>query len=118
LRSFLGAHPEVIDENFRVGWLANDQVRVASLGEQLVGFAVLERMKDREVEITSLFVDPANWRAGIGRALIDAMLSLLSAGAIPGCSFWLIRSRSASTKPWASSTIPMLIRLTRLPYRA
>lgn len=72
VRSMLSAHPEIIDQSFRREWFAGDQVRVAVDAEsRIVGFAVLAR-SGTEAELVALFVDPDQWKRGIGRALVDA----------------------------------------------
>ena len=47
------------------------QVFVAENGNGVVGFAAVLDRPDHDIELDGLFVDPAYWRQGIGRALID-----------------------------------------------
>jgi GNAT superfamily N-acetyltransferase len=76
VRSLLTSQPELIAQSFRHEWFTADQVRVATKGGHIVGFAVLERSASREAELIALFVDPAHWRTGVGRVLVDAVVAL------------------------------------------
>ena len=61
-RVWLEAHPEALEFEPPV----NGRIRVAAVGERIVGFATV--LPDRELE--DLFVDPDFMRKGIGSALI------------------------------------------------
>jgi len=71
-RAALLAHPEAI--RLPGTLLAERRVRVAEMESEPVGFAVLLPPKARICELDGLFVEPAHWRRGVGRALlIDAV---------------------------------------------
>ena len=71
-RADLLAHPEVIQLP-RVQ-LEEGRVRVAELARAPVGFSVLLPQTAGVWELDGLFVEPAHWGAGIGRALmVDAV---------------------------------------------
>jgi N-acetylglutamate synthase-like GNAT family acetyltransferase len=78
IRGLLASQPELIPRSFRNEWFTADQLRVATKGEYIVGFAVLERSDPQEAEITALFVEPAHWRTGVGRALVGVLVTLAS----------------------------------------
>ncbi|GHA16762.1 hypothetical protein GCM10007989_09870 [Devosia pacifica] len=78
IRGFLASQPELIVQSFRHEWFTADQVRVATKGDHIVGFAVLERAGPHEGEITGLFVEPAHWRTGVGSALVDVLVAMAS----------------------------------------
>ncbi|WP_299723575.1 GNAT family N-acetyltransferase [Devosia sp.] len=78
IRGLLASQPELIARSFRHEWFTADQVRLATNGQHIVGFAVLGRSGAHEAEITALFVDPAHWRTGVGRALIHVLVTLAS----------------------------------------
>lgn len=65
------AHPDAID--LPLAQIRARQVRVATIEHSRIGFsAVIPR--DGCCELDGLFVEPAQWRQGIGRALVeDAM---------------------------------------------
>ena len=50
---------------------ARDQVLVADVDGEVVGFAVIIAHGDK-AELDGLFVEPERWRGGIGSALVDA----------------------------------------------
>jgi GNAT superfamily N-acetyltransferase len=65
-RDALLAHPDAIA-------LPDEQIGrtiVAELGDKALGFAVVLPRPDGDAELDGLFVDPANWRAGIGTRLV------------------------------------------------
>jgi len=52
--------------------IARNQVVVAEIGGAIVGFAAVLPRSDGQAELDALFVDPAIWKSGIGRALVEA----------------------------------------------
>lgn len=78
MRTLLESRPELISESFQRQWFADDQVRVASREQRIVGFAVLERSGSDEGEMIALFVEPDCWRTGVGKALVDTLVALAS----------------------------------------
>lgn len=68
-REQLLAHPDAID--LPVEQIEGGLVRVAELGADVVGFAVLLRPRGGACELDGLFVEPAHMGAGVGRALIE-----------------------------------------------
>ncbi|MEO3389152.1 GNAT family N-acetyltransferase [Mesorhizobium sp. CAU 1741] len=67
-RAQLLAHPESI--HLPAHQIAHGNVWVAEAEESIVGFHVLIARGRDEMELDGLFVEPARWRAGIGRALV------------------------------------------------
>jgi|HubBroStandDraft_6_1064221.scaffolds.fasta_scaffold711998_2 GNAT superfamily N-acetyltransferase len=68
-RDALLANPDAIDipvEQFR-----NCQVRTAWSGDRLIGFSAVTALAAEICELDGLFVEPAHWRQGIGRTLIE-----------------------------------------------
>jgi len=67
-RNALLHHPDAIDvplEQIEAG-----QVFVAERGGTIVGFAALIPREDGNAELDALFVEPDEWRKGIGRLLV------------------------------------------------
>jgi GNAT superfamily N-acetyltransferase len=67
-REAILAHPDAIElplEQIEAGC-----AYVAELGGKAVGFFVILRRSDGEVDLDGLFVDPAMWKMGIGRLLV------------------------------------------------
>lgn len=64
------AHPESI--SLPMAQINAGQVLVAVTGGSVVGFASLVFRHDSDIELDGLFVEPAKWRNGVGRALIEA----------------------------------------------
>jgi predicted N-acetyltransferase YhbS len=52
--------------------LANNEVFVAEHGDAIVGFISLSAQDGNDAEIEDLFVEPTQWRRGIGRELMFA----------------------------------------------
>ncbi len=72
-RSHLLAHPEEIrlpTEQLREG-----RVLVAVEDGTIIGFAVVLGREDGGAELDGLFVEPARWRSGVGRRLVQAVLA-------------------------------------------
>jgi GNAT superfamily N-acetyltransferase len=63
--------PELIDLDEEM--LANNEVIVAERGTHILGFATIVAHEGNDAELEGLFVDPAHWRQGIGRALVHAI---------------------------------------------
>ena len=53
--------------------LANNEVIVAEIGSTIIGFASFIAQDGNDAELDGLFVEPAHWRQGIGRMLIEAV---------------------------------------------
>ena len=71
-REQLVAHPEAVE--LPVDQIEAGLVRVAELGLDVVGFAVLLQQAQGACELDGLFVEPAHMGSGVGRALVeDAM---------------------------------------------
>jgi GNAT superfamily N-acetyltransferase len=71
-REQLVAHRDAVE--VPVDQIEAGLVRVAELGAEVVGFAVLLEPERDACELDGLFVEPAHMGAGVGRALIeDAM---------------------------------------------
>ncbi len=68
-REALLAHPDAIE--LPPEQIADGRVFVAEQNGGRAGFAVVLPRPDGGAELDGLFVDPALWRKGIGRSLID-----------------------------------------------
>lgn len=66
-REQLEAHPDAIE--LPVAQVERGDVLVAEIGGEVAGFVALEGG-----ELDGLFVEPARWREGIGRSLVDAAI--------------------------------------------
>ncbi|MGD9738842.1 MAG: GNAT family N-acetyltransferase [Bauldia sp.] len=64
------AHPEVID--VAAEDIAAGHVVVATLFEVVLGYASVLPREAGHAELDAIFVEPAEWRQGIGRMLMDA----------------------------------------------
>jgi GNAT superfamily N-acetyltransferase len=53
--------------------LANNEVIVAEIGRRIVGFATIVADEGNDAELEGLFVEPTEWRRGIGTALVHAI---------------------------------------------
>lgn len=67
-------------------------------GRRLVGYGgvmfVDERLSDGEAHVTNVAVDPSRWRAGVGRAL---MVALMSSARERGCNAMSLEVRVTNT---------------------
>jgi GNAT superfamily N-acetyltransferase len=68
-REALLAHPDAIE--LPLEQITGGRTIVAEHGGELLGFTVVLRRDDGDAELDGLFVDPAQWRHGIGRALVE-----------------------------------------------
>jgi GNAT superfamily N-acetyltransferase len=68
-REALLAHPDAIE--LPLEQITDGRTIVAESGGELLGFAVVLRRDDGDAELDGLFVEPPQWRQGIGRALVD-----------------------------------------------
>jgi GNAT superfamily N-acetyltransferase len=68
-RQQLVAHPDAVE--LPVDQIEDGLVRVAELGADVVGFAVLLRPAGGACELDGLFVEPERMGAGVGRALVQ-----------------------------------------------
>jgi len=53
--------------------LANNEVLVAEVGDRIVGFATIVAHDGNDAELEGLFVEPTEWRKGVGSALVRAI---------------------------------------------
>jgi GNAT superfamily N-acetyltransferase len=68
LRDYFLAHPEIIDLPGEM--IDRQQVFVAEIGGRIVGFATIIP-HEKGAELEGIFVEPDEWRKGIGRLLLD-----------------------------------------------
>lgn len=50
--------------------IARNEVFVAQFGDRIVGFATIIAHEGNDAELEGLFVQPSDWRKGIGTALV------------------------------------------------
>ena len=67
-RAALLAHPDACD--IPLEHLSDGQCCVAEYDNVAIGFCIALPVDDEHLEIDGLFVEPAHWRQGIGRALL------------------------------------------------
>jgi N-acetylglutamate synthase-like GNAT family acetyltransferase len=68
-REALLEHPDAIA--LPIEQIATGSVVVAELNGAIVGFAAVVPRDDGGAELDALFVEPQEWKRGIGRALVD-----------------------------------------------
>jgi GNAT superfamily N-acetyltransferase len=68
-RDALLAHPDAIE--LPIEQITDGRTIVAEQVGQLLGFAVVLRREDGDAELDGVFVDPTQWRHGVGRALLE-----------------------------------------------
>jgi len=68
-RDAILAHPEAI--GLPPEQISNGDVFVAERDGAIVGFAAVIPRADGDAELDALFVDPAGWKRGVGRSLVD-----------------------------------------------
>lgn len=68
-RSALLAHPDAIE--LSLSQIENELVFVAEEEDCIKGFAAILLRTDGNVELEALFVEPEQWKQGIGRALVE-----------------------------------------------
>lgn len=68
VRQDLLDHPEVVDVD--PAMIARNQIFVAQLGDRIVGFATIVPREGNDAELDGIFVEPAEWRKGIGMTLM------------------------------------------------
>jgi GNAT superfamily N-acetyltransferase len=68
-RERLLASPDAID--IPVSQLVEGQIRVAYSSAAILGFAAVVTLGENVRELDGLFVEPGQWRHGIGRALVE-----------------------------------------------
>ena len=77
-RPYLLANPDVIE--LPLAHISEGRVRVAEEPSRVLGFAVL-LPRDTDAALDGLFVEPEQWRRGIGRLLVeDAVTRARAAG--------------------------------------
>lgn len=68
-RQALLDHPDAIE--LPMEQITGGCAVVADQQGEIVGFAVVLRRDDGDAELNGLFVEPSQWRQGIGRALVE-----------------------------------------------
>jgi GNAT superfamily N-acetyltransferase len=68
-RASLLAHPDAIE--LPLEQITGGRTVVAERDGELLGFSVVLRRDDGDAELDGLFVEPAQWRQGIGRLLVE-----------------------------------------------
>src|SRR5215471_17304645 len=68
-REALLANPDAIA--LPIEQIADGCVFVAEREGAIVGFAAVVRRDDNGAELDALFVEPVEWKRGVGRALVD-----------------------------------------------
>jgi len=68
-RAQLLAHPDAIE--LPEAYLSEGRVRVAVVAGRVIGFVCLLPSTPGTAELDGLFVEPAHWRTGVGRRLLE-----------------------------------------------
>jgi GNAT superfamily N-acetyltransferase len=68
-RASLLAHPDAIE--LPLEQITDGRTVVAERDGELLGFSVVLRREDGDAELDGLFVEPSQWRQGIGRMLVE-----------------------------------------------
>jgi GNAT superfamily N-acetyltransferase len=68
-RASLLAHPDAIE--LPLEQITDGRTVVAERDGELLGFSVVLRRDDGDAELDGLFVEPSQWRQGIGRMLVE-----------------------------------------------
>jgi GNAT superfamily N-acetyltransferase len=68
-REALLAHPDAIE--LPLGHINGGHTYVAERGGQILGFSVVLPRSDGNAELDGLFVEPAIWKSGTGRRLVQ-----------------------------------------------
>jgi ribosomal protein S18 acetylase RimI-like enzyme len=76
-RDSLLAHPDAVE--LPLAQIEAGRVFVAEGDGLILGFSVVLPREDGDSELDGLFVEPATWRNGIGRSLVDAAAGLAKA---------------------------------------
>ena len=76
-REALLANPDAIE--LPLGQIEAEGVFVAEVAGLVAGFAAIVPREDGDFELDGLFVDPALWRHGVGRKLVDHCVQILRA---------------------------------------
>lgn len=76
-RDALLANPDAVD--LPVEQIACGEVFVLELNGGIAGFAALQSRPDGDAELDGLFVEPANRRRGVGRALVEHCAKVVAA---------------------------------------
>jgi ribosomal protein S18 acetylase RimI-like enzyme len=76
-REALLANPDAID--IPAEQLTPGQCVIAVMNETDVGFAIVVKLANGDADLDGLFVDPAYWKLGIGRALCGEARNLATA---------------------------------------
>jgi GNAT superfamily N-acetyltransferase len=90
-RDALLAHPDAIE--LPLEQITAGRTIVAENVDELLGFAVVLQRDDGDGELDGLFVEPAQWRRGIGRALVAEAERLAARDG--AASLWVIANTSA-----------------------
>lgn len=90
-RDALLAHPDAIE--LPLEQITSGRTIVAENVDELLGFAVVLQREDGDAELDGLFVEPAQWRRGIGRALVAEAERLAARDG--AASLWVIANTSA-----------------------
>ncbi len=78
-------------------------------GDTVIGFsgvAIPSRDADADsdtAEIATFYVDPAHWRRGAGRSLMDATLADLSAAGFAAATLWVLETNARAQAFYAAS---------------
>jgi GNAT superfamily N-acetyltransferase len=73
-REALLANPDAIE--VPISQIADGHVFVAEKEDAIVGFAAVLPRVDGDAELDALFVEPSDWKQGVGRLLVDHCASV------------------------------------------
>jgi GNAT superfamily N-acetyltransferase len=90
-REALLAHPDAIE--LPIEQITGGRTIVAERAGELLGFVVVLHRDDGDAELDGLFVEPVQWRHGIGRALVVRAEQLATADG--SASLWVTANTRA-----------------------
>jgi len=80
---------------------------VAEAGGEICGFAITGACRDEDAseagELYALYVDPAHWRTGTGRLLLEAATERMRADGFAEAVLWVLRGNQVAERFYAAA---------------
>jgi ribosomal protein S18 acetylase RimI-like enzyme len=79
------------------------RVHVVELDNEVVAFSRFGPSRESDVppltfEVFALNVEPAHWRRGIGRGLVESVLEVANAQGFEACTLWVLRDNERARR--------------------